>query len=105
MKALRFGTREEAEARSAAAWSEKIGRGPKPGDVTRFLWPVEDTAEGAQVAVPDADAAMLPSKERRLLRDRLDVEALDGAPLPIDEEPRVSTGTDGLLDGVVKPGV
>lgn len=63
MKTLTFATKEDAEARSREEWQKRIGRAPKPGDVTQFLWSVD----GASLVIPDEEAARLPLKERRAL--------------------------------------
>jgi len=63
MKTLTFATKEDAEARSREEWQKRLGREPKPGDVTQFLWGVD----GATLLIPDEDADRLPLKEQRSL--------------------------------------
>lgn len=94
-KYLIFPTEKEALDRSAQAWADVLGRAPKPGDVTRYLWPVRVNPKdgSAALVIPDtpdkagitkAQAAYDALSTAKEKTDAVAVLPKDFDPAPID---------------------
>jgi hypothetical protein len=53
VKYLVFDTKQDAEARSAEAWEQVLGRKKRPEDITEFLWSVDVGNDGRAALVID----------------------------------------------------